>query len=508
MLNRKLYQAYEVTLSETTIRRLVESQTISPFVKEPNGQITLDELLNQPLLEKVEEINSLNENKGEYTRYAGYLIFTSMISELFSGIYGYIDDKVGSISPKTWETKKLITAFVLYFMMGFKNIEQIKTVNRQELGCLLREEAALCVKTLLKRNMHDLMDINLPQVIPNILTQEYIAKGYVEVGKLYFDGHFVPYYGKEDIGNGFFTQRRLAVPGHEQFWANDFNGRPVFFLNSYGFSCFPQAILDLCEKAIIYMKKIGDTKPLLVAFDRGGYNKSLFLELNHMGICWVTWKSEETRNRPENSYQETFILETDRAKSEYGILYTSHKVANSEKPFDAAVILNKKTSKQTTILYGIPDNARDIYQPVDMVKFLLNRWKQENFFKYALKEVDINQTHGLEKGNEDDVYYIPNPEYDGLLTRQVKLSKTHDNLQLKKQSIEERYFTLSKRPTWEKYLTQRSYQKVLQSLDEISRESELINNSLLKIPALIPYKKGWYSIYLSGFFKDQPNERS
>ena len=84
------------------------------------------------------------------------------------------------------------------------------------MGYLLGEEFAPCSKTL-KRNMHDLMQLNLPQVVPELLTQVYIAQGYVEVGQLYYDGHFVPYYGKEDIGSGFFTQRRLAVPGHEQY---------------------------------------------------------------------------------------------------------------------------------------------------------------------------------------------------------------------------------------------------------------------------------------------------
>lgn len=284
-LNRKLSKVYELTLSERTVRKLVESETISPMAKEPtepDRQISLEELLKEPPTEDAGPVVQ-ETSKGNYTRYAGYLIFTSMINELFTEIFEYIDKK--EVSPaKTWEAKKLITSFVLYFMMGITNIEQTKTVNRKELGYLLDEETAPCSKTL-RRNMHDLMQMNLPQVVPGLLTQEYIAKGYAEVGQLYFDGHFVPYYGKEDIGSGFFTQRRLAVPGHEQYWANDLRGRPVFFLNSYGFSRFPQAILDLCEKAIAYMKQSGDTRPLLVAFDRGGYNKSLFLELSRMGVC-------------------------------------------------------------------------------------------------------------------------------------------------------------------------------------------------------------------------------
>ena len=170
-------------------------------------------------------------------------------------------------------------------------------------------------------------------------------------------------------------------------------------------------------------------------------------------------------------------------------------MSSSKEPFDAAVILNKKTSKQTTILYGIPGNAKGIYKPLDLVKFLLNRWKQENFFKYALQEVDINQTHGLELGSEEDAYYVPNPEYDVLLAKQVKLERTYSSLQSKKEKIEEKYFTLKKKPSWENYLSRKTYQDILHLLNEISSEAESITDSMKKMPYLIPYTKKDGSIY-------------
>ena len=56
-------------------------------------------------------------------------------------------------------------------------------------------------------------------------------------------------------------------------------------------------------------------------------------------------------------------------------------MSNTEESFDAAVILNKKTGKQTTILYGIPDNAKDIYQPIDMVKVPPEPLEAEKLFQ-------------------------------------------------------------------------------------------------------------------------------
>jgi transposase len=86
MLNRKLYQAYELTLSEKTIRKLVESETIEPLCKEPDGQVTLDEFLSEAPI-KEEEPDSIDEKDGDFSRYAGYSIFSPMITELFSRVY-------------------------------------------------------------------------------------------------------------------------------------------------------------------------------------------------------------------------------------------------------------------------------------------------------------------------------------------------------------------------------------------------------------------------------------
>ena len=484
-LNRKLQRTYDLTLSESTVRKLVEAETILPLAREPDGQIHFDEILKED--RQAEDTQSAENNKGIETRYAGYLIFASLINELFSGIYEYIDG-IGEGSEKTWEAKKLITSFALYFLMGLTNIEQTKTVNRRELGCLLEEESAPCSKTL-KRNLPDLMENNLPRIVPDYLTWEYIEKGYAEMGQLYFDGHFVPYYGKEDIGSGFFTQRRLAVPGYEQFWANDLRGRPVFFLNSYGFSRFTQAIPELCKKAIAYMRQSEDIRPLLVAFDRGGYCRPLFRELTEMGVCWATWKAGETKYRPEEDFKETFSIGTGKQRCEYGVIFTKVRMSGDPEPVDAAIILNKKTKKQTTILYGVPEGARDFYQPVDLLKFLLCRWKQENFFKYALEEVDINQTHGLEKGTPDDAYYIPNPQYHALLAEKARLSAVLAKQEAKQEKIQKRYFTLKRKPSWESYLFQKGYQSVSCRMEQAEQRIKAIDSDLLKVPDRIPYTR-------------------
>ena len=337
--------------------------------------------------------------------------------------------------------------------------------------------------------MKELMKMDLPEKMQDYLVKAYIELGYVEIGKLYYDGHFVPYYGNKDIGKGFFTQRRLAVSGHEQYWANDAKGRPVFFISSYGFSRFPTAIIELTKKALEYMTECNVDETLQIAFDRGGYNKELFSKLSNMSVSWSTWKVGSTNNYDESEFKEMFVLKTEKESVEYGILYTKHKMTGSDDEIDAAVILNKKLNKQITILYFIPENSKGNYTPLDVVKFLLNRWKQENFFKYALENQDINQTFGLEEGTEDDAYFIPNPEYLELQIKKKKLESRFQTIEDQKENIKAKYFTLKRKITFEEYMQQKNNSKVIESYEKIMQDIAEIEVKLQFIQTEIPYTK-------------------
>jgi len=484
-LNRMLDEKFHETISENSIQRLVKAEQILPLAKEQYQQLSLEEVVEQ-----LESTKAPEADKATYTRYAGFLIYAGMIYSLFGNIFKHLDSLIYASHTllKKWDVKRLITTWVLYFLIGITNVEQSKTICRKEFGCMIDEDASPCSKTL-KRNMRSLTEMDIPDIVHDTLVTEYVSQGYVEMGQFYFDGHFVPYYGKKDIGKGFFTQRRLAVPGHEQYWVNDYKGRPIFFLNSYGFSKFPQSIVELVKQAQEYMDKAGITKPLLVAFDRGGYNKNLFTQLTDMGISWVTWKSGDTKGQPEGNFTETFTVQTKEEDSEYGILYTKHRMTGLKRVFDAAVILNKKTGKQTTIIYSIAKNAIDTYSPVDAVKFLLLRWRQENFFKYALEQVDINQTHGLQEGTEEDAYYVPSPLYKDLEKAEQNLLSKLEKLNNRKESIKQKYFTLKRKRTWEQYLKQKANSKVFDAYDEAIKELNQVREKLRETPQTIAYTR-------------------
>ena len=501
-LNREIAKRFNDTVSITSIKQLINAELMSDLKEDEENvlQLTFENINKEevPVLE-AEDLETIKVKedfeKITYTRYGGYLIYATMIQTLFKEVFEYIDKNLlWKNVAKTWDIKNLIYTYILYFFMGITNLEQSKVINRKELGCLLGEDESACTKTL-KRNMKDLMTMDLPEKIQDFLVKAYIDLGYVEIGSLYYDGHFVPYYGNKDIGKGFFTQRRLAVPGHEQYWANDCKGRPVFFISSYGFSRFPAAIIELTTKALKYMSESNVNKTLQIAFDRGGYNKALFSKLTQMSVVWSTWKVGATKIYSENEFLESFVVNTENEQVEYGILYTKHKMAGSDEEIDAAVILNKKHNKQITILYSIPESAKDKYAPIDAVKFLLNRWKQENFFKYALENQDINQTFGLTEGNEEDEYIIPNPEYIELNLKKHKLINTLGKLASRKEKIKENFFKQKKIFSLEDYLKQKLNSKTIDRYEETLQAINDLVTKLKSIKAEIPFTKKDGSTY-------------
>ena len=505
-LNRELGKKFNTTICRNSIKQLVKAELINSLKEESEDnvhQLAFEDINKEevPLIEdkNIETIEKVEIKEDfetvTYTRYGGYLIYSTMIQTLFKEVFEHIDKNLSwKNAAKTWDAKNLIYTYILHFFMGITNLEQSKVINRKELGCLIGEEESACTKTL-KRNMKDLMTMDLPEKIQDFLVKAYIAHGYIEIGNLYYDGHFVPYYGNKDIGKGFFTQRRLAVPGHEQYWANDSKGRPVFFISSYGFSRFSSAIIELTEKALKYMAEVNVNKTLQIAFDRGGYNKALFSKLTKMSVVWSTWKVGTTKGYDEDDFKESFVMNTEKEEVKYGILYTKHKMSGSDEEIDAAVILNKKLNKQITILYCIPESAKGSYSSIDAVIFLLNRWKQENFFKYALENQDINQTFGLTEGTDEDAYIIPNPEYIDLNLKKRKLANTLETLEYKKEKMKENYLKLKKKITYENYLKQKVNGKIIDAYKETLQYITEIEAKLTSIKAEIPFAKKDGSTY-------------
>ena len=229
------------------------------------------------------------------TQYGGYLVFHPLIFEMYENILvqtSDVEQKVNGASSKTFKLRQILLTLLMYVFTGISSPEMGKTVCRKEFGVLIGEKSSPCCKTL-RKGLNMLTVDDFPEYFNRELKRQYVKLKYVELGTLYVDGHFIPYYGKKEVHKGYSTQRRIAMPGHYQNWANDKNGRPIFFYVNNSFVKFADAIRNAVVDTLALMSEVGIDERLIVVFDRGAYDGKLFKDLDNMGVGFITWQKGE-----------------------------------------------------------------------------------------------------------------------------------------------------------------------------------------------------------------------
>ena len=131
------------------------------------------------------------------------------------------------------------------------------------------------------------------------------------------DGHFIPYFGRHVVRKGYFTVRRLAMKGHQAYYANDPQGRPFFFLPTPASDQLTAVIPRMIDqvKAIVGDRWVGWVLTLI--FDRGGFCAALFKLLDELKVHWITWLKPNRELRqvldqlPEEGFRRHLISPED-----------------------------------------------------------------------------------------------------------------------------------------------------------------------------------------------------
>lgn len=269
----------------------------------------------------------------------------------------------------------LLTILMLAFLRC-QSVEDYKTLEKRRLGLFWEGPRGMDLRTLRRK----LTQLSLEKKSLSLLSQlarRYQEMGLVQCGVLYFDGHFIPYYGERNVHKGFFTQRRLAVPGHQQFFLNDTSGRPIFFwlkpANSTLHTMIPEIIGQIRE--------LTGQETFTIIFDRGGFSKKLFTMLEEEGVKFITYLRGAKGCVDAEAFHRCFV-EYRRRKEEAELAELGYI---GSRPQHYRLVVRKKGEKQTFILTN--DYERRMEQ---IASLMFNRWSQENFFKYMVREYHLD----------------------------------------------------------------------------------------------------------------------
>jgi transposase len=338
---------------------------------------------------------------GQRCNYVGGLLYSSMLSqlqfnEIIEATYAEFYDKQKLGYPLTTIFQALF--YMLFF--HFPSIESLKKANRTDYGILIGQRQ-LPVPKVIHRALNQLTRFNRSSKLMKEFACQLVNNNLIEVGLLYFDEHFLPYYGIEHIPAGFFSQRRLAIGGNHQFWAHDRNGHPFFVITTSARLKLREMIPNMIRRA----QQITGQKKLIIVFDRGGYDIKLFETVNHYKtvtfITWAKYISEKTLNQiPVNEYQD-FLVTIDKEQVKYKLYDTTRTIKEGRTKSNQGrklktltvrmIVLWRLSTDKKTALY-----TNDFQSPIEqLAEPMIRRWgAQENIFQKMMRRYNLNYHPG------------------------------------------------------------------------------------------------------------------
>ncbi len=343
----------------------------------------------------------------------GLFSFREHYNELGKGYY-YIDFII------------LFLAFM--YLRRIKNPEQLKYHSPGEFGKIMgldRVPEAKCLRGKLKEICSQEKSEKWNMDLAGNWSSEEENEFY------YIDGHVQVYTGyKAKLGKKHVSRQKLCLPGMQEFWVNNKNGMPYFYITGQ----VNEKLLEMLEKQIIptllnkmpskYTKKELEEDPDLprftIVFDREAYSPVFFQKLwEEHRIAVITYRKNVKDKWDKKDFTEyTVDIEGNETKM---------------KLCEKNVELNNVFMREIRRLSG--DHQTSVITTnkklsIFMVAFyMFSRWTQENFFKYLRQDYDFDRLLQYAVEQIDKDFVVNNPEYNNIT---YKLSKLREKISRRK----------------------------------------------------------------------------
>jgi transposase len=390
---------------------------------------------------------------------------------------------LAGISPGYYTTVQVALTFFYLALFGIPTLETVKMLVKGEVGVLLGRRRSPGLSKL-RDFLKAVERLGCAEALALVAACFQIQAGVVEWQILCIDGHFIPYYGGHRIRKGYFTTHRLAIRGNEAYYANDLQGRPLFFLFTEASTSLIAALPDIVRRVKQIVADQWKDWCLTLIFDRGGFQAKLFKTLNELKVYWVTWL-KAPREVWEQVYQieeEQFQLYLIRLKSgkvkvklyEWQVNITDYGLCRT------IILLDLKTGKRMVIITN--DQTRS---PREIAALMLQRWSQENFFKVMMARYNLDYTPGHQFKPAQEEPLVANP-------RLKELRRLKARLQAMKQKLESllaQKLLARKRDQVSLQDYKDDHQQKVRAIKGLEREIERVKDELAQTPDKVPFSQ-------------------
>jgi len=334
---------------------------------------------------------------------AGVLLAVPLL--VSHGLIGAFVKVYGSLHPSFYGLRTIVVTLFLAALLRIKRAEHFKEYLPQDLGAILGLDRAPEVKTV-RRKFSQLAARGHAKLLMDELARQRIAEDPDRVAFLYLDGHVREYHGKFPLFEAKKAQRQVVTPAATDTWVHDADGEPLLVVTSEANAKLTQVLEPILADV---RRLVGDTRRMTVIFDRGGFSPKLFARLIAADFDVITYRKGRINKLPagqftvqkekiDGAWREYQVC--DRSRVRVGTLPAENKgkgnraKARKRYLWMREVRVLREDGRQTAIL----TNREDL--SAVMVPYrMFDRWRQENYFKYAEEEfaLDALVEYGVEE---------------------------------------------------------------------------------------------------------------
>lgn len=296
---------------------------------------------------------------------------------------------------------QIIEQWICSILLGKVNLEQTESLNYDALDFLLGFQAIRKAKTQHTILRHLATD-NESRIKMLQLNAEYVNGRNYEY--FYYDPHSIKYTGMKNILKGWCgSSGKITKVNYQDFFHTP-NGFPIYFE-------IHDNLIDMRERFIksvdFFSKEIINSEGKTFIIDRGIYGREKMIKISERGYGLVTWEKSYKRDawnengniielkieRPKNcstdikTWSVKFIRDNSFSKIPgfYRLIVKILPPGKNRKEAEVSVLTNGKINDTTA------------------VRSMLNRWVQENDFRYMVINFGLNQITSYESEDYNDM---------------------------------------------------------------------------------------------------------
>lgn len=321
----------------------------------------------------------------------------------------------------------LLLAFM--YLCRIKNPEQLKHISPGDYGKLLgvdRIPEAKCLRKKLKA----ICDQKRSGQWNMALARQWSGAGKNDF--FYIDGHIQVYYGYQgQLGKKHVSRQKLCLPGMQEFWVNDPEGMPYFYITGEVNEKLQEVLLSRIIPALLQditpkyseeeLSRDPDLPRFTIVFDREAYSPALFQNLwDQHRVAVLTYRKNVKDYWPDEAFTthtvfvEGHPMEMELARREVilnGVSLQEIRRKTKNGHQTSVLTTNKKL---TTTMVAI---------------YMFARWNQENFFRYMRQDYDFDRLLQYAVDQLDSDFLVVNPAYNKL---SYKLKKIREKINRRK----------------------------------------------------------------------------